>query len=227
MNGDPISGIGESLCATYRELGRRALSLGSSGNVSVRLGDDDMLITPSGASGETVASDQLVRMTLSGRIVSGAKPSSEWMMHAAIYRSYAGAGAVVHAHPDACVALSCLRRPIPAFHYMVAAFGGDDIRCSAYAQFGSRALADATVVALEGRRACLLANHGMICHAGTLDAALADAIKLEMLARQYCLALGLGTPVLLSPQQMAAVHRRYSAGYGSAGKPSEDDEDGG
>jgi L-fuculose-phosphate aldolase len=101
---------------------------------------------------------------------------------------------VVHAHPDACVALSCQRRVIPAFHYMIASFGGSNVPCSSYAPFGSTELAFAAVSALEGRNACLLANHGMICHAKSLSEGLANALKLEALARQYILSLRIGRP---------------------------------
>jgi L-fuculose-phosphate aldolase len=130
-----------------------------------------------------------------------------------IYRAYPRAKAVVHAHSDACVAISCQRRTIPPFHYMVAAFGGHDVRCADYAIFGSQTLADAAVAALEGRKACLLANHGMICHGASLEDALASTIKLEMLARQFCFSASFGEPVLLSATEMDEALERYAT-YG-------------
>jgi L-fuculose-phosphate aldolase len=140
-------------------------------------------------------------------------PSSEWAMHAAIYRQFPAAQAVVHTHSDACVALACLRRDLPAFHYMVAGFGGEDVRCAPYATFGSPALADHAARALEGRRVCLLANHGMICHGKDLAAAVATALRLETLSRQYLLALQIAPPVLLTSAEMAEVRERYKS-YG-------------
>jgi L-fuculose-phosphate aldolase len=141
------------------------------------------------------------------------RPSSEWEMHAAIYTAFPQASAVVHAHPDHCVALSCLREPMPAFHYMVAGFGGSDVRCSDYALFGSGALAKAAVTALEGRSACLLANHGMIAYAADLDTAVARTVKLETLARQYLLARSIGAPIIIDGVELEAVHERYKS-YG-------------
>ncbi|MDF1748650.1 MAG: class II aldolase/adducin family protein, partial [Alphaproteobacteria bacterium] len=111
-------------------------------------------------------------------------PSSEWRMHADIYRQRPEAQAVVHAHPTFCTALSCRREGIPAFHYMVAMAGGIDIRCSDYATFGTEALSKTMIAALEGRKACLLANHGMICFEANLTRALGLAIEVENLARQ-------------------------------------------
>jgi L-fuculose-phosphate aldolase len=139
-------------------------------------------------------------------------------MHAAIYARRGDAHGVVHAHPDYCTALSCLRKPLPAFHYMVASFGGDDVPCVDFAAFGSGTLSQRAAEALGSRTACLLANHGMICHGGTLTAAANNALKLEMLARQYLLACMVGAPVLLSPDDMREASRRY-AYYGHSRIP--------
>jgi L-fuculose-phosphate aldolase len=200
------------LSEAYRDFERLGLSSGSAGNVSVR-SSEGMLISPTGATAASAAPEAFVAMSLAGDVLSAGKPSSEWAMHAEIYRQRISAQAVVHAHPDACVALSCQRRVIPAFHYMVAAFGGVDIPCSSYAPFGTIELALAAVAALEGRSACLLANHGMICHAKTLSEAIANALKLEVLARQYILSLQIGPPVLLNDMEMAIVRERYRS-YG-------------
>jgi L-fuculose-phosphate aldolase len=197
-----------ALCEAYRDFERLGLSSGSAGNISVRW-RDGMLISPAGATAASVAPEAFVAMSLDGDVLSAGKPSSEWAMHAEIYRRTASAQAVVHAHPDACVALSCQRRVIPAFHYMIAAFGGVDIPCSSYAPFGTIELARAAVAALDRRSACLLANHGMICHAKTLSDAIANALKLEVLARQYILSLQIGPPVLLNDEEMAVVRERY------------------
>ena len=127
-------------------------------------------------------------------------------------------GAVVHAHPPAATALACLRRGMPAFHYMVAVAGGNDIRCAPYLTFGTEALSVQVAEAMSGRCACLLANHGLLAAGRDLDAALALAVQVETLADTYLRALAAGEPVLLDSAQMAAVRARFAAGYGSTGE---------
>jgi L-fuculose-phosphate aldolase len=196
----------------YREIGRRGLIAGSSGNVSQRT-RKGMIITPSGCSAETLAPDGVVAMTLAGDVKGSVAPSSEWAMHAAIYLGYPAAQSIVHTHSDACTALACLNEGLPPFHYMVANFGGDDVRCAPYVTFGTPELARLAVAALAGRTACLLANHGMIVHATTADRALTAAVVLETLCRQYLLARSVGTPRQLSAEEMRAAHQRYQT-YG-------------
>jgi L-fuculose-phosphate aldolase len=196
----------------YREIGRRGLIAGSSGNVSQRT-RKGMIITPSGCSAETLAPDGVVAMTLAGDVKGSVAPSSEWAMHAAIYLAYPAAQSIVHTHSDACTALACLNEGLPPFHYMVANFGGDDVRCAPYVTFGTPELARLAVAALAGRTACLLANHGMIVHATTADRALTAAVVLETLCRQYLLARSVGTPRQLSAEEMRAAHQRYQT-YG-------------
>lgn len=203
----------EALVAASRESVRLGLNSGTVGNFSLRLGKG-MLITPTGIPPEAMSAEQIVPMTLDGTWQGDWRPSSEWAIHARIYAARPEAGAVVHAHPDHCVALSCLRAPIPPFHYMVAGFGGTRVPCARYACFGSLALADAVVEALDAHStACLMANHGMAALGPDLPSALARAVKLEVLARQYLLALQAGPPVLLSPPEMAEVQAQY-AQYG-------------
>jgi L-fuculose-phosphate aldolase len=172
-----------------------------------------MLITPTGIPAAGLSDDKIVEMDLDGRFDGAWRPSSEWMMHAEIYKAFPKAEAVVHTHSDHCVALSCLRENIPPFHYMLASFGGDDVRCAEYAPFGSAELARSAVASLRDRSACLLANHGAICFADSLPAAMAKALKLETLSRQFCLARSLGAPVLLRETEMRDVQQRYAA-YG-------------
>ena len=172
MNAEPE--LRRLVVTVYREIGRRGLIVGSSGNVSHRT-RSGMIITPSGCSAETLEPDGLVAMTLAGDVKGTASPSSEWAMHAAIYLAYPAAQCVVHTHADACTALACLNEALPPFHYMVANFGGDDVRCAPYVTFGTPELARLAVAALAGRTACLLANHGMIVHAPTADRALTAA----------------------------------------------------
>jgi len=173
-----------------------------------------MVITPTGITAETVSADTLVRVALDGRVEGQGVPSSEWSMHAAIYAAFPEAGAIVHTHADACTALACLNEGLPPFHYTVLGFGGEDVRCAAYTTFGTPELAALAVAALADRTACLLANHGMICHARTPDAALDMAVRLETLVRQYLLARSVGTPRLLTEAELAAAKERYRS-YGT------------
>lgn len=203
----------DSLVAAARESVRLGLNSGTVGNFSLRHGDG-MLVTPTGIPPEEMGPEQIVAMDLRGGWQGDWVPSSEWAIHARIYAARPDAGAVVHAHPDHCVALSCLREAIPPFHYMVAGFGGEEVPCAPYACFGSMELA-VSVAETLGKRfsACLMANHGMVSLGAEPAAALARAAKLETLARQYLLARAAGVPVRLSPEEMAEVAARY-AGYG-------------
>lgn len=211
------SGLREQLVEAYRQLGPLGLTFGSSGNVSLR-GGPGMIITRSGATIDGVTVADTVAMELGGKVHDRKPPSSEWSMHAAIYRAYDRAHCVVHTHADACTALACLGLGIPPFHYMVAGFGGADIRCTPYATFGTPALAELAVEGLRNRTACLLGNHGMICYGKSAAAALALAVRLEALARQYLLARSGGTPRLLTPDQIAEARERYKS-YGDAAPP--------
>lgn len=188
------------------------LNSGTAGNLSLRHGEG-MLITPTGIQPQDLGPEQIVEMDLEGNWEGRWKPSSEWAIHSRLYQT-TSAGAVVHAHPDNCVALAALRRPMPPFHYMIAAFGGNIIPCAPYACFGTPALAE-TVVAAMGTTysACLMSNHGIVTTGRDLAAALARAEKLEMLARQYLLACEAGEPVLLREEELTEVHSRYGT-YG-------------
>jgi L-fuculose-phosphate aldolase len=188
------------------------INVGTTGNMSLRT-DAGMFITPSGIPPRELAPDMIVAMNLDGHWSGTVKPSSEWALHSAIYKARPEIMAVVHAHPDHCVALSCARLGLPAFHYMIAGFGGDDVRCSRYATFGSADLADATVEAMQDRTACLLANHGMITAGSTLSEAYGRALKLETLARQYMLCRSFAEPVLLNENELVDVKKRYKT-YG-------------
>jgi L-fuculose-phosphate aldolase len=155
------------------------------------------------------------------------RPSSEWRFHLDILRHRADVDAVVHTHSTYATALAVHRRDIRPFHYMVAIGGGHDIRCAPYATFGSQELSDNALGALDGRRACLLAGHGVIATGHDLGGALQLAIQVEELARQYVAAISLGEPPELSPAEMDAVLAKMSSvGYGSspatgrAGDPS-------
>lgn len=190
---------------------------GTSGNVSCRAGEG-ILITPTGANTSNLTRDRLVRLRADGTAIGKGIPSSEWHMHLAILNAYPHVNAVVHTHSDCCVALSCLRKPIPAFHYMIASFGGNDVPCASYATFGTKALGDSAVAALATRKACLLANHGMIATGSSLEAAFNFTVKLETLARQYILACQTGEPSIISDEEMGRVLERY-ANYGKKRLP--------
>ncbi|MFN3231880.1 MAG: class II aldolase/adducin family protein [Alphaproteobacteria bacterium] len=184
------------------------LNQGTSGNISARF-ESGFLITPSGTAYERLKPESIVFMTLNGEAEEGLKPSSEWRMHRDIYAARPDAGAVVHAHPPYATALSSLRLPIPAFHYMVAIAGGDDIRCADYATFGTPELSSAMLAALSGRTACLLANHGLICFDANVDKALALAVEVEALSHQYTVARRIGTPTLLTDAEMAEAIAKF------------------
>ena len=173
-----------------------------------------LLITPSGVAYEDLTPRDIVRVRLDDGQAEGALlPSSEWHMHRDIYQAHGGAQAVVHTHSTFATALACRREAIPAFHYMVAVAGGHDIRCADYATFGSQALSDHMLAALRDRTACLLANHGMICFAGSADKALGLAVEVETLARQYWHARQQGEPVILEGAEMDRVLEKFKT-YG-------------
>ena len=210
----------EALVRLSREAIARGLSNATAGNISVRAGQG-MLITPSSIPPERMTPAQCVDTGFDGAWAGAFRPSSEWALHARIYRSRPEVGAIVHAHPPHCVALSALRRPIPAFHYMVAGFGGDVVPCCAYATFGTEALAEAAADCVGTRfHACLMANHGAIAFGPDLETAFGRMEKLEALARQYLLAYSAGAPiVLLTEAEMHDVRAAYAAGaYGETPK---------
>ena len=185
------------------------LSPGKSGNVSLRFGGK-VLITPSGMAYDDLLPDDIVALTLQGEILSGVRlPSSEWHFHCAIYQAQAHVRGVVHTHSPYATALACLDRPIPAFHYMVAVAGGDDIPCVPYATFGTDDLAAHVVAGLANRSACLLSHHGQIATGESLAKAYDLAHEVETLAQQYHLACQVGTPVLLDGQEMARVLEKF------------------
>jgi L-fuculose-phosphate aldolase len=207
----------EAIIAKCRWMNDSGLNQGTSGNISARFGPW-MLITPSGVPYEAMAPEMLAAMALDDAEAGWEgplKPSTEWRFHRDILRARPDVAAVVHTHSPWCAALSITRRPIPAAHYMVALFGGNDVRCAEYATFGTAELSRAALAALEGRNACLLANHGMIATGPDLDRAMRMAVELETLARQYVTALAIGGPVLLTDEELAEAAGTMK-GYGPA-----------
>ncbi len=198
------------LVAAYRRTEALKLNELSSGNLSCRLGEG-MLISPTGASADTLTEDALVLVRGDGTWPAGQTPSSEWRMHAAVYAEHPDAAAVVHTHSDYCVAVSCHNQPLPGFHYLVGLFGGSDVPCVPYSTFGGETLARDAALALRERTACLLGNHGMICRARSLNAAVNLAHRLEIMCRQYVLARQLGEPSRLSEAQWTEFFERMKA----------------
>ncbi|MCB0405778.1 MAG: L-fuculose-phosphate aldolase [Bdellovibrionales bacterium] len=197
------------ICLRMNALG---INQGTSGNVSVRW-KDGFLITPSGVPYEETSAEQIVEMGMDGERKGDVLPSSEWRFHLDIYKARSDAGAVVHTHAPFCTTLACLHREIPPFHYMVAAAGGKNIRCAKYATFGTQDLADNILDALRGRKACLIANHGMIALHDNLKKALALAVEVEALAAQYWRALAIGDPKQLSDSEMDLILEKFKT-YG-------------
>lgn len=207
----------EQLLSIMQRLLQTGLNRGTSGNASVRV-EGGLLITPSGMDVEDMLASDMVFMNMAGEweSESSRKPSSEWHFHLDIMRQRPEVGAVIHTHSTFATTLACLRRDVPPFHYMIAVAGGDSIRCAPYALFGTPELSAAAQKALEGRRACLLANHGMIALGEDLEQAFDVAVEVEALCEQYLRALQVGEPELLSPQEMKDVFERFR-GYGKWG----------
>lgn len=203
----------EHLLTIARKLSESGLNRGTSGNASVRDGDG-FLVTPSGMPTENMTVHDLVWMNFDGQAQGDRKPSSEWRFHRDILASRPEVGAVVHTHSMFATTIACLRRDVPPLHYMIALVGGDSIRCAPYALFGSQALSDVALQALQDRKACLLANHGMIALGRDLDAAFAVTVEVETLCEQYWRTLQVGGPVLLNEQEMADAIEQFK-GYGS------------
>lgn len=201
------------LADAAKAMAASGLSPGRSGNLSLRAGSG-VLITPSGRDYESLSPRDMVFLTMDGKVnEEGGVPSSEWHFHLAIYTNRPDVGAVVHTHSRHATALACTGRNIPAFHYMVAVAGGNDIACAPYATFGTEELAQNALTALKDRKACLLSNHGAIATGRTIDEALSLAHEVETLAAQYVTALGLGDVHLLSDAEMARVVEKFKT-YG-------------
>jgi L-fuculose-phosphate aldolase len=202
----------EEIIRTCLAMNANGLNTGKAGNVSAR-NDSGFLITASGVPYEQMKPSDVVQMDLDGGYFGDVLPSSEWRMHMDIYRARPEAQAVVHTHAPHATAISCLRKDVPAFHYMIGVTGGATLRCAPYASFGTSELSEAMVEAIKGRNACLLANHGMICFGSNLQAALALAVEVEALCQQYILARQLGAPVILDDAEMEDILRRFKT-YG-------------
>jgi L-fuculose-phosphate aldolase len=200
-----------AIVAACRQMNALGINQGTSGNISVRHGTD-MLISPSAVAYDTMRPEDIAVMPIAGEYGAWSgplQPSSEWRFHLDIMKARPEINAVVHSHPTFCTTIAITRREIPACHYMIAAFGGTNVRCAPYATFGTKALSEHALQALEGRLACLLANHGMIALGESLTKAMWRAVELETIARQYYHSLLIGGPVLLSDEEIAETARKF------------------
>jgi L-fuculose-phosphate aldolase len=200
--------VRRSIVDACRQMNVLGLNQGTSGNISVRW-RDGLLITPSGLPYERMTRADIVPMNLDGSYEHTQKPSSEWRFHCDIMKARADIDAIVHAHPIYATAFAICRKDIPAVHYMIAAAGGPTIRCGGYASYGTAELSDIALAALEGRNACLLANHGMIAIGSDLEKAMWLAVEVETLCRQYAAALQIGTPHILSDEEIARTVEKF------------------
>ena len=210
----PHKALRNEIIRTSLRMNELGINQGKAGNISAR-SDSGFLITPTGIAYEEAKPEQIVAMNMDGTHEGNVLPSSEWRFHRDIYaaRSDSEVSAIVHTHAPYATTLACMDRGVPPFHYMVAAAGGIDIRCAAYATFGTQELSDHVLVALAGRKACLMSHHGMIACGENLQKALALAVEVETLARMYWQALQIGEPVLLSEAEMRIVIDKFQT-YG-------------
>ena len=207
----------EQLVREANRLQPLGLATGTSGNLSVRIdlgGHGGMLITPSGIAYETLRPEDMVELRFTGPGSAtwdhALEPSSEWLMHQAVYQARPEAGAVVHGHPTYATVLAIQGLEIPALHYMIAAAGGAPIRCAPYHTYGTAELSGAAVAALVGRKACLLAHHGLLAFERDLAKAMWLAGEVETLAQQTVMCLQLGGPKLLPLAEIDRVVEKFS-----------------
>lgn len=204
------------LISTVQSLNPLGINQGSAGNASVRL-DDGLLITPTGMPYERLTPDDMVTVSWDGshHCPNRQLPSSEWRFHRDLLQQRPDLGAVVHTHGQGASTIACMRKELPAFHYMVAVAGGSNVRCADYATFGTAELSARVVEAMVDRRACLLANHGLVTAGRSLAQALAVAVEIETLCTVYARCLTVGQPTILSDVEMEHVLAQFEAGIGA------------
>ena len=205
--------IRKKIIDTAKKLGSKELNHGKAGNISVRW-KDGLLITPSGISYDKIKPKDIVFIDKNCGYHHQLKPSSEWQLHHEIYKNFK-VNAIIHTHSTYSSAFSCLQKNLPAFHYMIAIFGGENVRCARYETFGTKKLATAAIKALNARNACLLANHGLISINDNLSSAYDIVIELEEMCKQYLVATKMGKLKLLSKKEMASVIKKFKS-YKSA-----------
>ena len=201
---------------TCRRMNERGINQGAAGNISLR-NPRGFLITPTSLPYDRMQPHDIVQMYADGTFDGERRPSSEWRFHRDIQSSRGDIECVLHCHSMYATTLAVHHRTIPSFHYMTGIAGGPTIRCARYATFGTQALSDAAIEALDGRMACLLGQHGQISLGASLGAALSLAVEVETLSRMYVQALTLGDPPILSDEEMARVVKQMSnMSYGRA-----------
>jgi L-fuculose-phosphate aldolase len=208
------NGLRDVAVAAVRELDTLGMNRGSTGNVSLRH-RDGMVITPTGMGADNLRAQDMVWLGWNGALEGTWQPSSEWHFHQAIYLARPDLQAIVHTHSVHAAALACLRRGLPAFHYMVAVAGGHDVPCVPYHLFGTEALSQAVAAAMGNRDACLMANHGLVAAGSSIARAMKVAREVESLCEVYLKALAVGEPVLLTRAQMDDVIDKFKH-YGQA-----------
>lgn len=212
----------KAIIEAARAMNASGINQGTSGNLSARI-TGGLLITPTGLPYERMEPEDIVAMRLDGGYEGRQRPSSEWRFHRDLLRARADVDVVLHCHATYCTTLAAHERGIPSFHYMTAVAGGSDIRCSAYATFGTQALSDAVIAAMDGRYACLMGHHGLLVAARSLEKALWLAIEVETLAKMYVHALAIGEPPRLGEDEMVRVleqMRRMSYGQAPNDEPA-------
>jgi L-fuculose-phosphate aldolase len=218
--------LASEIIETCKRMNALGLNQGTVGNISARLDTGHFLVTPSGIPYDVMRPEDVPVLDWNGHWFGPRRPSTEWRFHRDILKARAEADVVLHTHSMHSTALACTRQGIPAFHYMVAVAGGDDIRCADYATFSTQELSDNALAALKGRRACLLANHGLICLGATLPKALGLAVEVETLAAMYIRARSVGTPHILDAREMARIVEMFRT-YGTPDFPDKDLQRGG
>ena len=199
----------EQAVAIGVKLADKRLVRSSEGNLSLRRDETSFLITPTGSKIHALNQRDFVTVEFDGSHSGNYRPSSEWRFHKDIYQTRADAQAIIHTHSEYATALACTREDLPAFHYMVAIAGGDRIKCCDYALFGSEELSTNISVALEDRKACLIANHGLIVWGSSLDEAYTIASEIESLCKQYLIGRATGSVCLLSGDEMQEVIEKF------------------
>ncbi len=207
------------LIQTVLGMNEMGINQGTSGNAAVRV-NDGFLITPSGMAYEDITAEDVVLKRFGNdtdfESPNGKrKPSSEWRFHEDIFQARPEVNAIVHTHGKAVMTIACLQKDVPPFHYMIGVTGGDTIRCAPYRTFATQDLSDVALEALEGRKACLLANHGQIAVGGNLKQALSMAMEVETLCDVYWRTLVAGGAVVLNEQHMDEALAKFNKGYGS------------
>ena len=211
----------QKLIEACNKISRLGLIKGSSGNLSLRIDTERYLLTSSGCSLEHLKDQDIVTMSIDGKIISGENPSSEWMIHGDLYKERSDIRSIVHTHSKYVCVLACLHKELPPFHYMVAIAGGENIRCCPYELFGTKKLSNNVIEAMKNRNACRMANHGLVVGSSSLANSVYIAEEVESLCEQYVNALAIGNVQLLSQKQMKDVLEKFK-NYGAIKKVEND-----